>query len=146
MAVAQDATPSIFWNIVTASGATSAALFASVYVYWRLKPFSAHKKRVSDMKALRDLVLYNADDLEDVLAALSERATCAIPSALTLHPCARQPALLCPLSGAAAPQASPGCKHAAPPTARRNALAALSKRAACAPWRRSTQPASMPRF
>jgi hypothetical protein len=85
-AAAQDATPSIFWNIVTASGATSAALFASVYVYWRLKPFSAHKKRVSDMKALRDLVLYNADDLEDVLAALSERATCAIPSDLTLHP------------------------------------------------------------
>ena len=41
---------------MTYSATTSIALFSAVYVYWRLKPFSAHKKRVSDMKALRDLV------------------------------------------------------------------------------------------
>lgn len=52
----QNASPAIFWSIVTYSATTSVALFAAVYIYWRLKPFNAHKKRVSDMKALRDLV------------------------------------------------------------------------------------------
>ena len=56
MTWAQDSSPTIFWSIVTYSATTSLALFSAVYVYWRLKPFSAHKKRVSDMKALRDLV------------------------------------------------------------------------------------------
>ena len=56
MSWAQDSSPAIFWSIVTYSATTSLALFSAVYIYWRLKPFSAHKKRVSDMKALRDLV------------------------------------------------------------------------------------------
>ena len=43
-------------RLVTYSATTSSVLFSAVCVYWRLKPFSAHKKRASDMMALRGLV------------------------------------------------------------------------------------------
>ena len=49
------------------------ALFGGVYLYWRFAPNRRYKERVSDLKALRDLLMYHFDDLEDILAALKER-------------------------------------------------------------------------
>ncbi len=65
--------PAVFWPIVAASTAVSAAMFGAVYAYWRFWPNRRHEKRVLDLKALRDLLLYHVDDLEDIMAALKQR-------------------------------------------------------------------------
>lgn len=63
----------MFWPIVTGSCGVSAATFAVVFGYWRFWPNRRHEKRVLDLKALRDLLLYHVDDLEDIMAALKAR-------------------------------------------------------------------------
>ncbi|CAL8471666.1 g11208 [Coccomyxa elongata] len=65
--------PAVFWPIVAASVAVSGAMFGAVYAYWRFWPNRRHEKRVLDLKALRDLLLYHVDDLEDIMAALKHR-------------------------------------------------------------------------
>ena len=63
----------MFWSVVGLSAVASASLFAGIYVYWKYYPHTRHQRRVNDLKALRDLLLYHVDDLEDILAALQER-------------------------------------------------------------------------
>ena len=63
----------MFWSVVGASAAASVTLFAAIYSYWRYFPHTRHQRRVSDLKALRDLLLYHVDDLEDILEALQKR-------------------------------------------------------------------------
>lgn len=63
----------MFWPLVVVSSAASAAMFGAVYAYWRYWPNRRHEKRVLDLKALRDLLLYHVDDLEDIMAALKSR-------------------------------------------------------------------------
>ena len=63
----------MFWPVVGASAAASLVLFAAIYSYWRYFPHTRHQRRVADMKALRDLLLYHVDDLEDILEALQKR-------------------------------------------------------------------------
>ncbi len=70
--LAQD-DPAVFWPIVAVSSAASVAMFGAVYGYWRFWPNRRHEKRVLDLKALRDLLLYHVDDLEDIMAALKSR-------------------------------------------------------------------------
>ena len=65
--------PNMFWPVVGASAAASLVLFAAIYSYWRYFPHTRHQRRVADMKALRDLLLYHVDDLEDILEALQKR-------------------------------------------------------------------------
>ena len=63
----------MFWSVVGASGVASVCLFAAIYAYWRYYPHTRHQRRVNDLKALRDLLLYHVDDLEDILEALQKR-------------------------------------------------------------------------
>ena len=63
----------MFWPVVGASAAASLVLFAAIYSYWRFFPHTRHQRRVADMKALRDLLLYHVDNLEDILEALQKR-------------------------------------------------------------------------
>ena len=63
----------MFWPVVGVSAAASLMLFAAIYSYWRFFPHTRHQRRVADMKALRDLLLYHVDDLEDILEALQKR-------------------------------------------------------------------------
>ena len=63
----------MFWPVVGASAAASLVLFAAIYSYWRYFPHTRHQRRVADMKALRDLLLYHVDDLEDILEALQKQ-------------------------------------------------------------------------
>ena len=74
----------MFWSVVGLSAVASASLFAGIYVYWKYYPHTRHQRRVNDLKALRDLLLYHVDDMEDILAALQERpevtAGISIPS------------------------------------------------------------------
>ena len=62
----------MFWGVVGLSTAASIALFAVIYSYWRYFPHTKHQRRVADLKALRDLLLYHVDDLEDILEALQK--------------------------------------------------------------------------
>ena len=63
----------MFWSVVGLSAVASASLFAGIYAYWKYYPHTRHQRRVNDLKALRDLLLYHVDDLEDILVALQER-------------------------------------------------------------------------
>ena len=63
----------MFWAVVGASAVASASLFAAIYAYWKYFPHTRHQRRVNDLKALRDLLLYHVDDLEDILEALQKR-------------------------------------------------------------------------
>ena len=63
----------MFWSVVGTSGVASVCLFAAIYAYWRYFPHTRHQRRVNDLKALRDLLLYHVDDLEDILEALQKR-------------------------------------------------------------------------
>ena len=63
----------MFWSVVGASAVASASLFAAIYAYWKFFPHTRHQRRVDDLKALRDLLLYHVDDLEDILEALQKR-------------------------------------------------------------------------
>ena len=46
------------------------AAFAGIYTYWRFWPNSRMRRRVTDVRALHDLLVHHIDDLEDVMAAL----------------------------------------------------------------------------
>jgi hypothetical protein len=64
----------IFWPVVTLSVISAATICASIFAYWQYYPNRKHQKRVSDMRALRDLLLYHVDDLEEIMAALQTRS------------------------------------------------------------------------
>lgn len=78
----------MFWPLVVVSSAASAAMFGAVYAYWRYWPNRRHEKRVLDLKALRDLLLYHVDDLEDIMAALKSRHDADLSAAKSLSPLA----------------------------------------------------------
>ena len=73
----------MFWGVVGVSTAASIVLFAVIYSYWRYFPHTKHQRRVADLKALRDLLLYHVDDLEDILEAL-QKSTELGPGSLRL--------------------------------------------------------------
>ena len=73
----------MFWGVVGVSTAASIGLFAVIYSYWRYFPHTKHQRRVTDLKALRDLLLYHVDDLEDILEAL-QKSTELGPGSLSL--------------------------------------------------------------
>lgn len=50
----------------------SGVLFGALFGYWRYWPNRRHQRRVRDMTALRDLLAFHIDDLEDILHALNE--------------------------------------------------------------------------
>ena len=62
----------MFWGVVGVSTVASVVLFAAIYSYWKYFPHTKHQRRVADLKALRDLLLYHVDDLEDILEALQK--------------------------------------------------------------------------
>eukprot|EP00884_Botryococcus_braunii_P019556 jgi/Botrbrau1/6284/Bobra.0129s0029.1 len=64
----------VFWPIVYTGIGGSLVLFMIMWAYWRYWPNYQHQQRVTDMRALRDLLLNHLDDLEDILEAVRERA------------------------------------------------------------------------
>ncbi|KAK9795558.1 hypothetical protein WJX73_008157 [Symbiochloris irregularis] len=59
-----------FWPMVYSSIASSVGIFALLWAYWRLWPNRQHRRRVGELRALRRLLSYHMDDLEDVVEAL----------------------------------------------------------------------------
>ena len=64
----------VFWPVVCWSAAGAAGLGGAVLLGWRKWPRAAAAARASDQQALRDLLLYHMDDMEDVLAAVTDAA------------------------------------------------------------------------
>lgn len=58
-------------------------MFAIVWMYWRWWPNRQHQKRVGDVRALRRLLSYHIDDLEDVMTALREHMAKTVSKPLT---------------------------------------------------------------
>lgn len=87
----------MFWPLVWGSTVISAGLFGIVWMYWRWWPNKQHSRRVGDMRAMRRLLSYHIDDLEDVMTALREHMAHGVSEQHLPVPLRIMQALMCPL-------------------------------------------------
>ena len=62
--------PGLFWPILGWSVAGAAALGLGVHALLRWWPDAAHRRRLADLGALRDLLIHHLDDLDAISAAV----------------------------------------------------------------------------
>ena len=72
-------TPGAFWPVVAASVTAALALGTAVTLGWRRWPRAAAAARAADMQALRELLVFHLDEMDDVLAAVRVAATADTP-------------------------------------------------------------------
>ena len=62
--------PGMFWPVAGWSVAGAAALGLGVHALLRWWPDASHRRRLADLKALRDLLIHHLDDLDAISAAV----------------------------------------------------------------------------
>ena len=64
-----------FWPVVAGCTGIAVAGYGGLVSLWQVLPTWAHRRRVADARALRDLLVHHLDDLDVILAAVRSATT-----------------------------------------------------------------------
>jgi hypothetical protein len=72
--------PGLFFWVAGGSTVVGCSIFGVLVAYYQLWPMRNAKRRVNDMSALQDILMYHVDEIGDVVSAMRHAyRTCATP-------------------------------------------------------------------